>query len=139
MHPYTPNSIKNHMQTPVQTKGQNIEELKVGQQRRSVQQSNDAAEELKSKVSRMMTNNSQIIEDLKTKSNRRSVKAGDVVNQSNDRQSVDTLAHEIDAYGKTMEKEISQGSKKKGVASSQNAGSSRRGSTKRGRGESPLR
>ena len=46
----------------------------------------------------MMTNNSQIIEDLKTKSNRRSVK------ESNDRQSVDTLAHEIDAYGKTMEK-----------------------------------
>ena len=85
----------------------------------------------------MMTNNSQIIEDLKTKSNRRSIRAGDVVNQSNDKQSVDTLAHEIDAYGKTMDRD-SQGPKKKSVASS-HAGSSRRGSTKRGRGESPLR
>ena len=101
----------------------------------------------------MMSNHSMLVEDLKSKSGkqasnkRRSIYSGvdksapqaanlaaaAGVGQSIDRVSVDTLAHEIDAYGKTLEKSVASGNK----PPAQRQGS-RKVSTSR-RGESPLR
>ena len=67
----------------------------------------------------MMSNHSMLVEDLKSKSGnrasnkRRSIYSGAGVENpvpvgitaSIDKVSVDTLAHEIDAYGKTLEKQ----------------------------------
>lgn len=116
--------------------------------RRSAQQASDAHQELKSKVSRMMSNHSLLVEDLKQKSSgngrasnnkRRSIYSG-VDNPgpaaglagSMDKQSVDTLAHEINAYGKTIEKN---------AAAQPNVGQARAGSRRlsSSRRETPLR
>ena len=93
----------------------------------------------------MMSNHSMLVEDLKSKSGkhptkRRSIYSGVEnpaavgITASVDKVSVDTLAHEIDAYGKTLEKNSVTGSQKPPAA--QRQGSRKLSQSRR---ESPLR
>ena len=82
----------------------------------------------------MMSNHSMLVEDLKSKSGanrqnkRRSIYSGVDnpaavgINASIDKVSVDTLAHEIDAYGKTLEKQSAAGKPTAAVAGAWDVG-----------------
>ena len=111
-------------------------------------------EDLKSKVSRMMSNHSQLVEDLKAKSskarqsNKRAsyapsnpLQAKDTLQASLDKASADLIAREIDIYGRTLEEESKAGGVGRKLAAA-GAKAKRQGSRKASesrRGTSPLR
>lgn len=104
----------------------------LSQHRRSAAPSTYRDEELKSKVSKMMSNHQMLVDDLKSQSAKRSsTKRQSLANASErleaslaaaaklpamDDLSVDTLAKEIDAYGKTLDKDTSAPVSKRGLS-----------------------